>query len=167
MLPFASVGEWGSPELCIYAYEALIALIALIVTSVLLLRRAPAGRAAETGLIIVSAYQVVMESMRGDELIKFGFVRLNMIAAAALLAAIIVGRIVRCIRHKGFGVWQILRIVLLLAGAGVVICVEFALDGKIKLPDVTDTMLYIADILAVTGMMLSVLIADGRKKEAV
>nr|MBR4281193.1 prolipoprotein diacylglyceryl transferase [Clostridia bacterium] len=167
MLPFSFIGEWGDPNLALYAYEALIAAVALAVSGVMLLRRAPMGRVAETGLAIVSAYQVMMESLRGDELIKFGFVRLNMIAATALLVAIIVPRIVRCVKQRGWTTWQILRIVLLLLGAGVVICVEFALDGKIKLPGVNNTMLFAADALAVTGMMLSVLIADGRKKEVV
>ena len=55
---------------------------------------------------------------------------------------------------------------LLLAGAGLVIAIEFALDGKIQLPGVTNTMLYAVDFLAATAMMLSVVIGDGRVKEA-
>jgi len=165
MLPLTKADYWGDPVLAVCGYAVIVALIALVVSGVLLLRRTPAGRAAENGLIIVSAWQILLESLRGDELIKFGFVRLNMIAAAVVLAAIITGRIIRCVKKGGWTAWQIARIVLLLAGAGVVIAIEFALDGKIKLPGVNNTMLYAVDALAVTGMMLSVLIADGREKE--
>lgn len=166
MLPFATVDEWGGMELAVYPYEALTAFAALLICALLMLLRNPAGRAAETGLAIVSAYQLLFESLRGDEQIKFGFVCLNMILAAAVLVFIIVTRIVRRVRRRGWNAWQIVRVVLLLAGAGIVIAVEFALDGKIKLPGVSDTMLYAADFLAATAMMLSVVIGDGRVKEA-
>ena len=89
-----------------------------------------------------------------------------MLLAAAVLVFIIVTRIVRHVRRRGWNAWQILRIVLLLAGAGLVIAIEFALDGKIQLPGVTNTMLYAVDFLAATAMMLSVVIGDGRVKEA-
>lgn len=166
MLPFASTNEWGDPELAVYVYEALAGAAALITAAVLLWQRKPAGRAAECALAIVSAYQLMLDSMRGDELIRFGFVCLNMIAAAAVLVFIIATRIIRRVRANGWKPWDTWRIVLLLAGAGIVIAVEFALDGKIKLPGVSNTMLYIIDLLAVTGMMLSVALGDGRKEAA-
>ena len=166
MLPFASTNEWGDPELAVYAYEALAGIAALITAAVLLWQRKPAGRAAVCALAIVSAYQLVLDSMRGDELIRFGFVCLNMIAAAAVLVFIIATRIIRRVRRDGWKPWDTWRIVLLLGGAGVVIATEFALDGKIKLPGVTSTMLYVIDLLAVTGMMLSVAIGDGREEVA-
>ena len=162
MLPLTKADYWGDPVLAVCGLAVIVAIVALIVTLVQLMQRAPAGRAAENGLIIVSAWQILLESLRGDELIKFGFVRLNMIAAAVVLAAILAGRVIRSVKQTGWKAWQIGRIVLLLAGAGVVIAIEFALDGKIKLPGVSNTML---DALAVMGMMLSVLIADGREKE--
>ena len=166
MLPFASTNEWGDPQLKVFVYEAVAALAALITAAVMLWQRRPAGRAAECALAIVSAYQIVLDSMRGDELIRFGFVCLNMIAASAVLVFIIVTRIVRRVRAEGWKAWDTWRIVLLLAGAGVVIATEFALDGKIKLPGVNSTMLYAVDMLAVTGMMLSVALGDGRKEAA-
>ena len=166
MLPFTSVDEWDDPVLRVYVYEALAAVAALLASGAVLALRKPAGRAAEVGLAVISAYQILFESMRGDELIRFGFVCLNMIAAAAVLAFILVTRIIRRVRLQGWKAWETVRVVLFALGCGVVICTEFALDGKIKLPGVNATMLYAVDALAVTGMMLAVAIADGRKETA-
>lgn len=165
-LPFSGVNEWGDCLLKVWPYEAMAALAALVVSGVILLRRKPAGRAAEVGLAIVSAYQILFESMRGDELIRFGFVCLNMIAAAVVLAFMLVTRLIRCVRNGGWNAWQIVRCVLFAVGCGVVIVVEFALDGKIRMFGGNNTALYVLDVLAVTGMMLSVAICDGRKEAA-
>lgn len=166
MLPFASVNEWDELVLAVYPYEAIAAGVALVVCALQLILCRPAGRAAESGLVIISAYQLLFESMRGDELIKFGFVCLNMIMAAVVLTPILVTRIVRRFMKKRWSWWEIVRSLLYLLGVGVVIAVEFALDGKIQLPGVTNTMLYAADFVAVTMVALSVLLCDGRKKEA-
>ena len=56
--------------------------------------------------------------------------------------------------------------ILFALGCALVIVVEFALDGKIKMFDGNNTALYVLDVLAVTGMMLSVAICDGRKEAA-
>ena len=162
MMPFAFEGEWGDPELAVFVYEALAALAALITAAVILWRGASAGRAAECGLAIVSAYQIMLDSMRGDELIRFGFVCLNMIAAAVVLAFILLTRILRRVREGGWRAWETVRVILFALGCALVIVVEFALDGKIKMFDGNNTALYVLDVLAVTGMMLSVTIADGR-----
>ncbi len=163
MLPFRKVDFYGEARLAINVYEALAAVAALIAAAVVMLRRQPAGRAAEVALAIVSAWQILFESLRGDETIKFGFVLLNMIAAAAVMAFILVTRIIRRVKKQGWRAWETWRVVLFAVGAVIVICTEFALDGKIKLP-VNNTFLYAVDALAVTGMMLSVAIADGRKE---
>ena len=47
-----------------------------------------AGRTLETGLTIISVMQVLLDSWRADELIRFGFVRLNMLMAALTLAGL-------------------------------------------------------------------------------
>lgn len=161
MLPFASVGEWGDPELTVYVYEFIVALAALAVCLCALAQRAPAGRAVENGLIVLSAWQIMMESWRGDELIKFGFVCLNMLMAAGLLAVLLAMRVVRCVKARGWNAWTIGRIVLLLASAGVVIALEFALDKS----DINNTLLYGVMTAAIIGMMVSVLAVDGREME--
>lgn len=158
MLPFVTADDWGGLELAVYPYEALAALGALIAAAVVMLMRRPAGRAAEVGLAIVSAYQLLFESLRGDELIKFGFVCLNMLMAAAVLVAILVPRIVRTVKAQGWKPWTIARIVIFLAAIGIVIAIEFALDKS----DINNTLLYAVMTAAILSMTASALIGDGR-----
>lgn len=159
MLPFVQANEWGEMQLPVYVYEALIAAAALVTTVVMLLRRkATLGQIAETGLAIISAGQVMMDSWRGDELIRFGFVRLNMICAAVTLLAIILLRVRRCVKQDGWKVWSWLRIVLLFAFAGVVIAIEFALDKS----NINNTLLYAVMTVCVVGMG-AVTLADGKR----
>ena len=87
-----------------------------------------------------------------------------MIAAAAVLVFILATRLVRCIRADGMRGGQIGRVLLFAVGVALVIGIEFALDGKIKTPGLSSTGLYVIDLLAVTGVMLSVAIGDGRKE---
>lgn len=158
MLPFVTLTEWGAPQLSVYVYEAIAAGVALCCTLALLLRKAPTGRAAETGLAIISLCQVILDSWRGDELIRFGFVRLNMILAACVLAVIIGTRLYRIARKSGFKGWCIVRTVIFLAGAGIVIAIEFALDKSA----INNTLLYAVMAGVLAAMTVSVLKGDGR-----
>ncbi len=159
MLPFVTVDEWGDPSLPVYIYEALASAIALAAMAYHLWRKAPTGRAAETGLTIVSLSQVIFESWRGDELIKFGFVRLNMILAACVLAVIIGTRLYRIIKQEGVRAWSIVRGVIFLAGAGIVIAIEFALDKS----TINNTLLYGVMAAVLVTMCVAVLKGDGRR----
>ena len=162
MIPFVSQNEWGETQVPVYVYEGLVAAVALIVMLVMLRRKAPAGRAAETGLTIISAAQVMLDSWRGDELIRFGFVRLNMICAAVTLLGLMILRVMRAVKADGkANLWTVLRVVLLFLGAGAVLVVEFGLDGKMGI--MTDnTLLYAIQAAAVT-MMGAVVLIDGKK----
>lgn len=161
-LPFAGLDEWGFPLLRVYAYEAIAALAALIALLEVRGNGAPAGRAAEMGLAIVSIMQIMLDSWRGDELIKFGFVCLNMICAATVVVFILAARIVRSVKASGWHAWTILRILLFLASVGAVIIVEFGLDGKMGIT-AANTLLYGIQAAAIVVMGASVLIGDGRK----
>jgi len=163
MLPFAGMDEWGSPLLRVYAYEAIAAAAALIASLAVLLRKGPAGRAAETGLLIISVLQIMLDSWRGDELIKFGFVCLNMVMAAVVVVFILAARIIRRVKAKGWTPWTIARIPLFLLSVGVVVLVEFGLDGKFGIR-AANTLLYSMQAAAIAVMLASVLIDDGRRK---
>ena len=162
MIAFVSQNEWGETQVPVYVYEGLVAVAALIVMLVMLRRKAPAGRAAEAGLTIISAAQVMLDSWRGDELIRFGFVRLNMICAAVTLLGLMILRVMRAVKADGkASLWTMLRVVLLFLGAGAVLVVEFGLDGKMGI--MTDnTLLYAIQAAAVT-MMGAVVLSDGKK----
>lgn len=169
MLPFNTnmVDEWEyvTPVMQVFAYEAAAAGIALIAALEVRGNRAPAGRAAETGLAVVSAAQVMLDSWRNDELIKFGFVRLNMIMAAAVLAFILVTRIVRVSRRQGFHWWSLVRSLLFVVSAVAVIIVEFGLDAKFGIT-APNEQLYALQAASVVVMCLSVVLQDGRSVKA-
>lgn len=158
-LPFQTEDE----TLLVWAYEAIAALIALAVVLYMRRKNQPSGRTMEAGLSIVSAVQILLDSWRADELIRFGFVRLNMLAAALTLLAVLTCRIVRCIRRDGKKqeVRCIIRGALLLLGAGACIAVEFALDKSA----VNNGILYIVMMAAVAVMLAVVLMDDGRTCE--
>lgn len=159
-LPFALKDDWGGFNMIVYNYEAIFAAITLAVVLIQLVRKAPAGRAAETGLTLISLGQLIFESWRMDECIRFGFVRLNMITAAVTLLAVLVLRVVRIGRRDGFRAWSVVRTVLLFAGAGVIILIEFALDKS----TINNSLLYAVMTLMLVMMGCSVLMGDGREK---
>lgn len=147
--PFAVLGsyyeDWQIP---VFMYEALAALVILGV--LLGMRgRKPAGRMAETFVILLGVTQIILESLRTDEFIRFGFVRLNMLAAAITMLPVFVARVARAVRQRGWGPWQVIRIALFLLCAGAVIVIEFALDKS----DWDNTLLYfiMAGVLTVMG----------------
>lgn len=158
-LPFQQMGEYDDAVLCVWAYEALMALIALITVLVMNRRAQPQGRVLETGLILVSIAQVLLDSWRADELIRFGFVRLNMLMAAAVLAVILVTRLIRILRSGGSRGRCIARGAVFLLGAGVCIAIEFALD---KSP-IDNGLLYLVMIAALVLMLCAMLFGDGRQ----
>lgn len=162
MLPFVTANEWGEMKVPVYLYEAFAAAIALIAMLVVSLRgRKPAGRVAEVGLTIISAAQVMLDSWRGDELIRFGFVRLNMIVAAVTLLALMILRVCRAVKAEGVQPWTIIRVVLLFLGAAAVLIVEFGLDGKMGIT-LDNVYLYAVQLLSVL-LMGAVVLMDGRK----
>ena len=163
MIPFVSTNEWGEAQVPVYLYESLAAALALVVMLVILLRgKSRAGLAAEAGLTIISAAQVMLDSWRGDELIRFGFVRLNMICAAVTLLGLMILRVIRAVKQDGKASWwTILRVVLLFAGAAIVLIVEFGLDGKMGIT-ASNTLLYAIQLAAVI-LMGTVVLTDGKK----
>ena len=62
-------------QMLVWAYEAIVAAVALVIVLVQGRRQKIAGRTLETGLTIISVMQVLLDSWRADELIRFGFVR--------------------------------------------------------------------------------------------
>lgn len=160
MLPFVTEGEWGNLQVHVYAYEALAAAAAVVAMLVLVLRGKP--RVGEVGLTIISAAQVLLDSWRGDELIRFGFVRLNMIAAAVTLLFLMILRVYRAVKAEGkVSAWTIIRVVLLFLGAGIVLIAEFGLDGKMGIT-MSNTILYAIQTAAVI-MMGATVLCDGKK----
>lgn len=138
--------EWAMP---VFFYEALAAGI-IAVVAILLVRRG--GHAAETFIVLLGLSQILLESWRMDEFIRFGFVRFNQIASAVTMAAVMALRVVRGVRRQGWTAWMIARILLFLAGIGMIIAIEFALDKS----SIDNRLLYavMTVTLAVMGVSL-------------
>ena len=59
-------------QMLVWAYEAIVAAVALVIVLVQGRRQKIAGRTLETGLTTISVMQVLLDSWRADELIRFG-----------------------------------------------------------------------------------------------
>ena len=152
--PFAVENLWGDWQLPVFVYEAAAALVTMIVGRCLGGGgRRPAGRVAEVFLALISLCQIMLESLRADEFIRFGFVKFNMLAAAVALGAVIGLSVWRQVKRRGWKPWQILRLILFAATILVVILIEFALD---KSP-IDNRLLYAVMALMLTLMGVSVL----------
>ena len=141
--------EWAMP---VFLYEAVAAGIIVIVTCLLLKGD---GHPAEVFLILLGLTQILLESWRMDEFIRFGFVRFNQIASAVTMAVVLALRILRAVRSRGWSAWTIARIALFLAGIGIIIAIEFALDKS----SIDNRLLYVV-MAATLGMMGAALLAD-------
>lgn len=142
--PLAVQDMWEDWCMPVFLYEALAALMIAIVACWLLSRKKPA---AEVFIVLLGVTQILFESWRMDEFIRFGFVRFNQIVSAVLMAAVLALRISRAEKKRG---WQIVRVILFLACIGVVIAIEFALDKS----SIDNRLLYVimAATLAVMGV---------------
>ncbi len=154
--PFAVPSVYEDYQIPVFLYEALAAAVILVIT-LRVLRAARPGRTAETFIILLGVTQVILESLREDEFIRFGFVRLNQLAAAFTMAAVLAARVKRCVKDHGWSGWQIGRIVLFLASVGGVILLEFALDKS----SIDNVILY-AVMAGTLAVMAVSLLRDGR-----
>ena len=154
LFPFAVENSWGDWQLPVFAYEAAAALIVMVVCLCLLRGgKRPAGRVAEVFLALISLCQILLESLRADEFIRFGFVKFNMLAAAVVLGCVIGLSVWRQVKRGGWKPWQIFRLILFALSIVVVILIEFALD---KSP-IDNRLLYAVMALMLTLMGVSVL----------
>ena len=149
--PFAVEGVSGAWQMPVFLYEAVAAAIIFFVV-LRVLRHGRDGRACEVFLILVSVTQILLESWREDEFIRFGFVRWNQLAAAITLGVLLFLSLRRMVKAHGWTAWQIARIVLFVLCIAMVILIEFALD---KSP-IDNTLLYavMALTLCVMGFVM-------------
>lgn len=137
---------WQVP---VFFYEALAALV-IFVVCLLVLRRGKPGRTAEVFLALLSCTQIMLESLREDEFIRFGFVRFTMIMAALTLGGVALRSLRRCLKAHGWTRWQKIRTILFWVGVLLVIGIEFALDKS----TINNVLLYV--IMALTLFTMGV-----------
>ena len=149
--------DWSQWQIPVFFYEAVAALVILIVVLVMLRRGAPSGRMAETFVGLLGVTQIFLESLRRDEFLRFGFVRFTQLAAAVTLAAVLFLRVRRMVLDRSWQRWQIARVVIFALCVGVVIAIEFALDKS----TINNLLLYC--VMAVCQIVMGVaILRDGQ-----
>lgn len=129
--PFAvQEGYYGTWHFAINLWEGLAALVFLAV--LLRMRKRENGGAASLLFLLYAICQIVFESMRRDEVIRWGFVRVSQLFSAL----VVLGILLLCwLKQPAEGrkmkeLW--LRLLMLVLSAGIVMLMEFVLDQKIE-----------------------------------
>lgn len=126
--PLAVMNEWEEWYFAIFMAEALAALIILIV---LLVRRRPLGGDAWMFTLLFCTSSILLESLRRDQFLRLiVFVRVNQLAAALTLTAVLLALTVRWARSgcKGGKAGVIVCWVVYLLMVGACIALEFAVE---------------------------------------
>lgn len=126
--PLAVMNEWEEWYFAIFVAEALAALIIMIV---LLVRRRPDGHDAKLFTLLFCTSSILLESLRRDQFLRLiVFVRVNQLAAALTLTAVLAAVTVRWVkRHPGAPRGgMIARWIIYMALVGACIALEFAVE---------------------------------------
>lgn len=126
--PFGVADFYGSYNWAVFVFEALVALGIAIALSRMTVKRS-GGRAVMMTLLY-AASQILCESLRQDSVLRWGFVRVNQVVGAVLIAGVLV--LCFCLTHKRDAKKFAGSFLLMLLGMGVVIAMEFALEKKIS-----------------------------------
>lgn len=129
--PFGIQDYYGMYRFSIFLLEGLAAVVFLVI-----LCRKKAGVPGGLFLLALLLYagaQTTLESLRDDSLPKWGFVRVNQILSGAVLVLVMVLSTVRLLKQEGPGAWKkaILCWAGMLACMGIILAMEFAVEGKI------------------------------------
>lgn len=125
----ADYEEW---HLAVFVWEGLAALAILVAV---LRKRRKAGNTARLFLLLYSACQILLESLRQDRTLRWLFVRVSQLTAALVIAGLMLFAVLRWTRKKQERRMSLGGILLcwaaVLLGVGVCICMEFSVEGKI------------------------------------
>ena len=127
--PFAVQNYYGTWRFSINLWEGITAIVFLIV--LLAMKKRREGGAATLLLLMYACCQILFESMRKDEVIIWGFVKANQLISALLVLGILVFCWLKQPKEQQKKAELWIRIAMLLAAAGIVMLMEFALDLKI------------------------------------
>ncbi|HPJ01944.1 MAG TPA: prolipoprotein diacylglyceryl transferase [Candidatus Limiplasma sp.] len=157
--PFAvqdAYGYWNAP---VYVFEAFAAFVIAAVCLRAALHSRP-GMATALLFTLVSLSQILLDSWRHDEYIRFGFVHFNQLAAVATLAVLLLIRVFHRVKQSGWNAWHIIRSAAFAPLVGVLIWVEFALEKS----DISNVILYCIMAAALCAMGVLVL-HNGKDRE--
>ena len=121
-------------EIWYLAVFVLEALAALAIFLILLRRQRPAGHSARLFLLLYSACQLTLESLRRDHAPRWLFVRVNQLTAILVIVGLMLFALIRWARAKekplsgkrAAFLWGTVAVC-----AGIIVAMEFSFDGKI------------------------------------
>ena len=154
--PLAVQNTYGEYIAPIFFWEALAALL-LCIGLILWTRRAerPTGDAALVAMLLFGGAQILLESLRADDLIRFGFVRVNQLFSVGLVLFAITVWAKRA-KLKRIG-WTSL-LVGALVSVGLLALVEFGLD---KSP-IENWILYLVMTVVILAQVATGLLLRGK-----
>lgn len=126
--PFGVADFYGSYNWAVFVFEAIVAIGIAIALARLTVKRS--GGRAVMAILLYAATQILCESLRQDSVLRWGFVRVNQVIGAVLIALVLV--LCFCLTRKRDGRKFAGSFALMLLGMGVVIAMEFALEKKIS-----------------------------------
>lgn len=142
--PLAVVNEWEEWHYAIFVLEALVALGLFLYLNHL---ERKGRKTAMPFIIVYASMQLLMESLRKDDVLTFGFVKVSMILSALILTAVVISFIIRRVK----GAWWSLA--GLAAGCGLVTALEFALDKSSIPNEIVYAMMLVAVVLICVLML--------------
>ena len=142
-----SYGEWLTP---IFFWEGIAALtVAILAAARLHSKRRKPFEAASVWLLGVGGTQVLLESMRTDDLLRLGLVKVSQMAAMLCVLAVALYWTVQLRRTTAGAAGTGWLWAGLFAGVGICVAIEFALDKTV----IPNGILYLVMALVLGGML--------------
>ena len=126
--PFGVADYYGGYKWAVFVFEAIVAVGIAIALTRLTVKRS--GGRAVMMVLLYAATQILCESLRQDSVLRWGFVRVNQVVGAVLIAGVLV--LCFCLTEKRDWRKFVGSFLLMLLGMGLVMAMEFALEKKIS-----------------------------------
>ena len=115
-----------------WAVFILEGIVALVIFLALRSKERPAGDTARLFLLLYSACQITLESLRRDHCLRWLFVRVSQLTALIVILGMMLAAVLRFRKSSSLKLGQVaLSWGLVALFAGIVVAIEFSFDGKI------------------------------------
>lgn len=153
-LPFAVADMYSNYNWAVFIFEALLA--GSIAVILLRLKVSRHGGKAVLALLLYASTQVLCESLRQDAVLRWGFVRINQVIGAVLIAGILA--LCYCLAKPRRGKQLTAAITGMVISMLMVMAMEFALEKKISAIEfVPMDVCYLVMALSCLGLIFLVL----------